>query len=145
MTVSRFRVTGHILGHSAPKISDGRALNVNSAEMTAAGGGRPEFGVGRGRHKSWASSQWAHLTHTLHVFVHVLFYLPAQQSKVYNTGIHICKGRQPLSAHMYLTCITRTRMLGTDTTLLCGATRSDSFQACEVDQTCQYDQHGLHM
>ena len=98
-----------------------------------------------GRHNNWASGRWTHLTHTLHASVHVLFCLPAQQSKACSTGTHICKGRQPLSAHMYLAYSTRARMSGTDTTHLRGATRSDSLQACEVDQTCQYHQHGLHM
>ena len=46
---------------------------------------------------------------------------------------------------MYLACSTLARMSGTDMTLLRGTTRSDSLQACEVDQTCQYHQHGLHM
>jgi hypothetical protein len=62
----------------------------------------------------------------VHAYVHVLFYLPAQQSKAYSTGTHIYKGRYPLSAHMYLTYITQTRMSGTDTTLLCGAAHSDN-------------------
>jgi hypothetical protein len=96
-------------------------------------------------HNKWASGWWTHLIHTLHAPVHVLLCLPAQQSKACGTGTYICKGRQPLSTHMYLTCSTQARMSGTDTTLLCGAARPDSLQACEVDQTCQYHQHGLHM
>jgi hypothetical protein len=62
--------------------------------------------------------------------------LARTKSKAYNTGTHIYKGRQLLSAHMYLTCSTRARMSGIDTTLLRGATRSDNPPACEVDQTC---------
>jgi hypothetical protein len=46
---------------------------------------------------------------------------------------------------MYPTCSTRARMSGTDTTLLRGVARSDSLPSCEMDQTCQYDQHGLDM
>lgn len=46
---------------------------------------------------------------------------------------------------MYLACSTRARMSGTDMTHLRGATHSDSLQACEVDHTCQYHQHGFHM
>jgi hypothetical protein len=42
-TVPRFRITGGVLGLSAPKISDGLALNINDcAEMSVAGGGQPE-------------------------------------------------------------------------------------------------------
>ena len=147
MTIWRFRVTDGDLGRSARKNSDGRGLNVNyCAKMSVAGGGRPELlSQQGGRHNKWASGRWTHLTHTLHASVHVLFCLPAQQSKACSTGTHICKGRQPLSAHMYLACSTRARMSGTSTTHLRGAARSDSLQACEVDQNCQYHQHGFHM
>ncbi len=44
MTIGRFRVTDGDLGRSARKNSDGRGLNVSDcAEMSVAGGGRPEL------------------------------------------------------------------------------------------------------
>jgi hypothetical protein len=122
------------------------------------GVGVPNYSLGGGCHKIWASDRWTHMTHALHAIVNVLSvcrllfrpgpHLPAQESNTYSTGTgtHTCWGTQPLSAHMYLTCSTRPRMLGTDTSFVCGAARSASQPAkwtspisrTNLSSTCQF-------
>jgi hypothetical protein len=52
VTVPHFCIIGGILGHSAPEIRDGRALNVNDyAEMSIAEVGGLNYGLGEGGRK----------------------------------------------------------------------------------------------
>jgi hypothetical protein len=72
VTVPRFRITGDVLGRSAPKNRDGRALNITifkKWQSRLVGGPNCGLEEEKGRHNSWASGRWTQLTHHLHASV----------------------------------------------------------------------------